>query len=153
MCPDRTHYIDAPSRSRITPESCCDTMPELPTLPFFPGFSRFLIHLPPPSRFVISPGYLPYFLMSKLILFIIKSKCVSNVLKLPDHVSNASMRGNASVSQSNAFAANTTAQAVANQITSMVTSQERRAKKKTWRSKLRKWSYKNGRSGCTIEED
>jgi cell division septum initiation protein DivIVA len=63
------------------------------------------------------------------------------------------MRGNASVSQSNAFAANTTAQAVANQITSMVTSQERRAKKKTWRSKLRKWSYKNGRSGCTIEED
>ena len=55
---------------------------------------------------------------------------MSNVLKLPDHVSNASMRGNASVSQSNAFAANTTAQAVANQITSMVTSQERRAKKK-----------------------
>ena len=27
VCPDRTHYIDAPSRSRITPESCCDTMP------------------------------------------------------------------------------------------------------------------------------
>ena len=40
------------------------------------------------------------------------------------------MIGNTSVSQSNAFHANTTAQAVANQITFMVTSQEREAQKK-----------------------
>ena len=43
---------------------------------------------------------------------------------------NAIMIGNASVSQSNAFHANTTAQAVANQITFMVTTQEREAPKK-----------------------
>ena len=61
---------------------------ELPTLPFSPGFSRFLIHLPPPSRFVISPGNLPYFTRYKCILLIIKSKCFSNVLQLPDHVWN-----------------------------------------------------------------
>jgi len=40
------------------------------------------------------------------------------------------MRGNASVSQSNCFNAKTTTQALANQFTFMVTSQERKAKKK-----------------------
>ena len=58
-------------------------------------------------------------------------------------------RGNAYVSQSNSFHANTTAQALANHIAFMLTSKEREAQqKKKWRTKLRKWSYLNLKVIC-----
>src|SRR4029434_9516941 len=50
-------------------------------------------------------------------------------------------RGNACVSQSNSFHASLTAPALANQIAFMLTSEEREAQKKRWRTDLRRWSY------------